>query len=130
MVRRFSSIAVLAGLLAAPAWAQQPAVAVAPPVARCTGLLCDAYYAGKPLPAPGQPDVPSPMSLPCRDFICAAFGGRTPEPPPAVADAAPEPLAAPVKPSKRKRKTRKVASAEDAKTKSAEASKSAGDATR
>ena len=114
MVRRLSTAAALACCFAAPALAQQPPAAAPVATGRCGGLLCDAYYAGVPLPAPGQPDVPSPTSLPCRDFICAAFGGRTPEPaPPAVAQAAPEPVAAPVKTARHKRKARKVVASAD-----------------
>lgn len=97
------------------ALAQQPPAAAAVASTRCGGLFCDMYYAGKPAPAPGQPDVPSPTSLPCRDFICAAFGGRTPEAPPPVAEqAAPEPAAEPVKPTKHKRKARKTVASADA----------------
>ena len=124
MARRLLTVAALACLLGAPAVAQQPPAAAPVATGRCGGLLCDAYYAGKPLPAPGQPDVPSPTSLPCRDFLCAAFGGRTPETAPPVAEqAAPEPVVKPAKSAGHKRKPRKVVA-------SADSAGSKGDAAR
>lgn len=129
MIHRLSFVAALACGLAAPsAFAQEPPAAAAAPVAtgRCTGLFCDMYYANTPAPVvvrsdTGQPvavqEAPDPTHLPCRDFICAAFVGRTPDavPPAAVPVAAP--VVEPTKAAKRKRKTHKaVASAEAAKT--------------
>ena len=91
MSRRLLALA-LASALATPAMAQQPPAptpAVAP--TRCGGLLCDVYYAGKPQPAPGQPDIATPFdSLPCHDFLCRMFGGRAEVAPP-VQQAAVEP---------------------------------------
>lgn len=99
---RLSSI-VIASLVASSAWAQQPPAVAA---GRCTGVLCDLYYSGKPAPAPGVPEAPDPTHLPCHDFLCAAFGGRTQDTPPPVAEpvASPEP-ARPVT-SKRKKTAR------------------------
>ena len=92
MVCRFPAALVLISVLAGPALAEEPV----PATTRCGGVLCDLYYANKPAPAPGQPDVPDPTRLPCRDFICGMFGGRTVEAPPpleqpVVAGMAPEP---------------------------------------
>ena len=116
MSRHLSIVAAACLLLAqagTSAFAQQPPSAAPVASTRCGGLLCDMYYAGKPAPAPGQPDVPSPTSLPCRDFLCAAFGGRTPEAAQPVAEAAAAPAPEPVKAAKHKRKARKAdASAE------------------
>lgn len=80
---------------------------------RCGGLLCDLYYAGKPAPVPGQPEAPDPTRLPCRDFLCAAFGGRTAEPPPPPPEPAAAVPPAPAKAAKRRAKPRRtVATAE------------------
>ena len=115
---RCPSIAAAACLVlqvCTPAFAQQPPAAAPPVTTRCGGLFCDMYYAGRPAPAPGQPDVPSPTSLPCRDFLCAAFGGRTPEAPTPVAEPVAAPTPEPAAATKHKRKARKtVASAADA----------------
>ena len=110
---------VIVCLFAAPTFAQTPP---AEPVAtgRCTGVFCDLYYSGKPAPAPplpGQPalpEPPDPTHLPCHDFLCAAFGGRTPDaPPPAI-----EPVVTPepIKTAKRKHKTKIAASPEASKS--------------
>ena len=108
MIRRLSIAAVLA-VLAAPVAAQEPPPAPAA-TARCGGVLCDLYYSGKPAPAPGQPDLPDPTHLPCRDFLCAAFGGRTPEPTPVAAAPVEPPVAPP--PVKHKRKAHRTAAAD------------------
>lgn len=110
MIRRLAILAAFA-VLAMPAVAQQPPPA-AVATSRCGGVLCDLYYSGKPVPAPGQPDVPSPTALPCRDFLCAAFGGRTQEPTPVAAAPMEPPPAAPVKTAKPKRKAHRTAAAE------------------
>ena len=74
------------------------------PNTRCGGILCDLYYRDVPADAP----VPSSMTafnpLPCHDFVCGMFGGRTPDQPPAeqIAQAL-EPAAAPAEPMKRKK---------------------------
>ena len=115
MIRRLSTAAAFACCLAAPAvFAQQPPAAAPVATGRCTGVLCDLYYANKPAPAPDQPDVPDPTHLPCHDFLCAAFGGRTADAPsPAAQQPAPEP----VRTAKHKRKARRaIASADSAKT--------------
>ena len=85
-----------------PAMAQQPPAPVAS--TRCGGLLCDLYYAGKPAPAANQPDVPDPTHLPCHDFLCSAFGGRTPEAPVPVAEPIAEPAPLPTKTARHKHK--------------------------
>ncbi len=103
----------LTGSLASSSFAQDAAKPAFTP--HCTGLICDAYYAGIPA---GEP---SPSSLPCRDFICGFFGGRTPEQPVAAAEpvpAAPEPKAAPVK-VKKKRVARAAPKPADTTTKAA-----------
>ena len=116
MIRSFSHAAIAFCFLTAPAFAQQPPQAEPAASTRCGGVLCDLYYANKPTPAPGQPDAPDPTHLPCRDFLCAAFGGRTPEPtPPPVEQSAAEPQAQPVKTVKHKRKARKSVASADTK---------------
>ena len=110
MIRRIPTVA-FAVLLTAPALAQQPAAPAAS--TRCGGVLCDLYYASKPAPAPGQPDtVPDPTHLPCHDFLCAAFGGRTADAaPPAEPQTTPAPAAEPVKTARRKSKAHKKVAA-------------------
>lgn len=99
-------------VLSAPALAQQPDAPVAS--TRCGGVLCDLYYSGKPAPAPGQPDtVPDPTHLPCHDFLCAAFGGRTADAaPPAEPQPAPAPSPEPAKTRHKGKAHKKVATAE------------------
>lgn len=92
---RLVIIAALTALSIGPAFAQgapAPTEPAAPSVpARCTGLLCDLYYAGKPANDPTPPST----ALPCHDFLCGMFGGRTPDrPAPQQAVATPEPVAA------------------------------------
>lgn len=112
MFRQLTIAAATCLLLQAGASAQQPPPAAPAATTRCGGLFCDLYYAGKPTPAPGQPEVPSPTSLPCRDFVCAAFGGRTPEAPAPVAEPAAAPAPEPTKAAKHKKARKSVASAE------------------
>ena len=85
--------------------AQQAAPGAAPP-ARCTGLFCDMYYASVPAGQPAEPP------LPCHDFVCGMFGGRTPDHP-AVQQAAvsPEPVAEPVKAAHKVKRKKHVAKA-------------------
>ena len=110
MVRHLSIAAAVCLFLQTGTCALAQHAPAAAPVttARCGGLFCDMYYAGKPAPAPGQPDVPSPTALPCRDFLCAAFGGRTPEAAQPVAEPVAAPAPEPVKAAKHKRKPHKV----------------------
>lgn len=116
ILRRLAAAAVVV-LLASPALAQQAPAAPTPAASsRCTGIFCDIYYAGRPEPAPGQPDIPSPTSLPCHDFVCGMFGGRTPDapPPPVAQQAAAEAMSAeaPAKPAHHARKKKHIAMAE------------------
>lgn len=113
MARRLTILAFTL-LLSAPAFGQQPPQTAPAPSTRCGGVLCDLYYSGKPVPAPGQPDIPDPTHLPCHDFLCAAFGGRTADPAPPAVQAAPEPVAEPVKTAKHKHKVRKPVASADA----------------
>ena len=111
---------IVSGGFAASALAQQgssnPQVA-----SRCGGLFCDLYYAHNPPgqasagqassgQAPGQPaGQSSSIFLPCHDFVCGMFGGRTPDQPVAVAT---EPEPAPAEPApkaKHKRVAKHVA---------------------
>lgn len=110
-----AKIALLASLavaaLVGPALAQDAASppVVPPPAARCTGLFCDLYYGSRPV---GQPVE---GALPCHDFVCGMFGGRTVDALPAQAQqaqAAPEAASEPVKGAgKAKRKKHKAMAA-------------------
>ena len=111
--RKWIAAAVVVCGLAAPAWAQQgpaaqQASAGAWEAARCGGLFCAMYYAqlpaGEPVPAPGQPGS---IFLPCHDFVCGMFGGRTAEQSVAVA-AEPTPVEPAAKP-KRKHAVKRAA---------------------
>ena len=120
LFRGFLAAAVTCCLAAPVAFAQQPQLAAPGAAARCTGVLCDLYYSGKPVPAAGQPDIPDPTHLPCHDFLCAAFGGRTPDPAPVAAEPVAAPTPEPTKSAKRARKVRKsVASVEATKSEAA-----------
>jgi hypothetical protein len=96
--RRVASAAIIL-LFASGAHAQDAAAPsagpAASPAARCTGVLCELYYANKPV---GQPD---PTALPCHDFVCGMFGGRTPDAPVAQPVSAPVPAAAPAEPPRK-----------------------------
>ena len=95
---KWMAAAAFVCVLAAPAFAQQAGPQEAP---RCGGLFCDIYYsqlpAGAPVPSPGQPGS---IFLPCHDFVCGMFGGRTPDQPVAVATE-PAPVEPPAKPKRK-----------------------------
>ena len=114
MFRRLPTFA-FALVLTSSALAQQPAPAAPVASTRCGGVLCDLYYSGKPAPAPGQPDtVPDPTHLPCHDFLCAAFGGRTADAAPPPEPATPVPASETAKPARHKKAHKKVAATETA----------------
>ena len=98
---RFALAAVLLvppGLAVCGTAAAQQAQPAATTTNRCGGVLCDLYYRDVP------PGAPSPTALPCHDFVCGMFGGRTPDAPPAEQMAqAPEPAAQPAKPARKKK---------------------------
>ena len=122
MMRFVTAAALLAPLAFAvggSAVAQQALPPAAATTARCGGVLCDLYYRDVPAGAP----VPSTMTaltpLPCHDFVCGMFGGRTPDQPPAEQVAtSPEPAAEPLKPAKKRKHAAKarVAQAKAAET--------------
>ena len=117
----FARAAICTALLtaiAAPALAQQT-------VQSCGGLLCDIGLLGHKIQTGPNGEPPTqaqiaaanasdPHYLPCNDFVCRAFGGKSaeaaPPPPPPVAAAEPEPA----KPKATRKKKRHVAKAEPA----------------
>ncbi len=109
--------------LVAPVLAQQLS-ASSQEAPRCGGLFCDLYYSRNP-PAPaGMPaSAPAPgqsgsIFLPCHDFVCGMFGGRTPDQPVAVAT---EPVPTSTEPEgKPKNKRKHVAKANAKAVKAAE----------
>lgn len=108
-----------------PGLAQQAAPAAAQQTGRCGGLFCDMYYSsraaqppGTPEPAPGQPGS---IFLPCHDFVCGMFGGRTPDQPVAIAEPAPPPAEPAAKPkTKRARHAAERTARNDTKPKAGE----------
>ena len=108
MIRAIRAAAFLASLsfvavCSSTAGAQQAGPAAATN-ARCGGVLCDLYYRDVPEGAPIPPSMTAMTALPCHDFVCGMFGGRTPDQPRAEqVSAMPEPAAEPVKSFKRKK---------------------------
>ena len=115
MIRFVTSAAVLATLafaLCGSAAAQQSQAQVQPvaaPTARCGGLLCDLYYRDVPADAPVPASMTAFKTLPCHDFVCGMFGGRTSDQPVAEQVAvAPEPAVEPMKPAKKRKHVAKA----------------------
>lgn len=133
-MKSFARYVILAPLslgLAAPAFAQQ-----VPSGQSCGGLLCDMGMFGHKVPvnsdgtapsqaqlatAEAQAEASDPHRLPCNDFLCRAFGGKSaaappPQAPVTAAELAPEPVK-----TKKSHRKKHVAKAEnkDAETKAA-----------